>query len=87
MQPRRWREQGGGRAHGEPAGRGEREAAARKQAWKSCRFSAAAAEGKREIEYSAERVLCSRFSCCWRRLQASCLLPVPLPPGAGRFTC
>lgn len=39
---------GGGRAHGEPAGRGERGAAARKQAWKSCRFSAAAALGGEE---------------------------------------
>ena len=82
------REQGGGRAQGEPAGRGEREAAARKQAWKSCRFSAAALSVLvGEIEYSAERVLCSRFSCCWGRLQASWPLPPPLPPGAGRFTC
>ena len=44
MLPGRRRERaGGGRAHGKPAGRGERGAAARKQAWKSCRFSAAAA--------------------------------------------
>ena len=44
---------GGGRAHGKPAGRGERGAAARKQAWKSCRFSAAAAaegEGRNRVQ-------------------------------------
>ena len=54
---RRLREQGGGRGRaGGRAGRQGQKAAARKEAWKSCRFSAAAFAARREREeQSTER--------------------------------